>query len=134
MNLEIVTPDRRVTVGETSDVVIPGVEGEFEVLPGHAAFLTALGTGILSFTPKNAHGPTRLMVSGGFVEVDRDQVTVMCESAALAAEISRDEASRQLTDAEQKLKQIGAVSVEDENFQMLRAEVDRAAAKLTLVK
>ena len=134
MHLEIVTPDRRVTVGETEDVVVPGVEGEFEVLPGHAAFLSALGTGILSFKAKDAHAPMRLMVSGGFVEVDRDRVTIMCESAALSEEVKREDASKALYDAEQKLKHLGAVSVEDEGFQVLRAEVDRAAAKLTLIK
>ena len=132
MQLDIVTPDRRVHLGETSDVVVPGVEGEFEVLPGHAAFLSAIGTGILSF--KKDHKDVRLMVSGGFVEVDRDRVTLMCESAALAEEVVREEANKALYDAEQKLKQLGAVSTEDETFQVLRAEVDRAAAKLTLIK
>lgn len=132
MQLEIVTPDRRVVVGETADVVIPGVEGEFEVLPGHAPFLTVLGTGILSFTHKGKE--TRLMVSGGYVEVDGDVVTLMAESAALAEEVVREEANKALYDAEQKLKQLGPISLEDEAFQMYRAEVDRAAAKLTLIK
>jgi F-type H+-transporting ATPase subunit epsilon len=132
MQLTIVTPDRRVAVGDTTDVVIPGLEGDFEVLPGHEALLAALGTGILSFIRE--HKQVRLMVSGGFVEVDNDRVTVMCESAALAEEVVRESANKQLYDAEQKLKQLGAVSTEDENFQMLRAEVDRAAAQLTLIK
>jgi F-type H+-transporting ATPase subunit epsilon len=132
MQLEIVTPDRRVHMGETSDVIIPGAEGEFEVLPGHSPFLSALGTGILTFVKD--HKPVRLMVSGGFVEVDRDRVTLMCESAALAEEVVREEANKALYDAEQKLKQLPATSTEDETFQMLRAEVDRAAAKLTLIK
>lgn len=132
MQLEIVTPDRRVVVGETADVVIPGVEGEFEVLPGHAPFLTVLGTGILSFTHKGKE--TRLMVSGGYVEVDADVVTLMAESAALAEEVVREEANKALYDAEQKLKQLGPTSTEDEAFQLYRAEVDRAAAKLTLIK
>jgi F-type H+-transporting ATPase subunit epsilon len=132
MQLEIVTPDRRVVVGETTDVVVPGIEGEFEVLPGHAPFLTVLGTGVLSFTYKGKE--TRLMVSGGYVEVDGDVVTLMAESAALAEEVVREDANKALYDAEQKLKQLGPVSMEDEGFQQLRAEVDRAAAKLTLIK
>lgn len=132
--LSIVTPDRRVVVGETSDVIVPGAEGEFEVLPGHAPLLAALGTGILSFV-QGGHGkPTRLMVSGGFVEVDRDNVTLLCESAALAEEVVREDANKALYDAEQKLKLLGPVATEDENFSALRAEVDRAAAKLTLIK
>ena len=132
MQLDIVTPDRRVHLGEASDIIVPGAEGLFEVLPGHSPLLSALGTGILEFVKD--HKPVRLMVSGGFVEVDRDRVTLMCESAALAEEVVREDANKALYDAEQKLKQIGAVSTEDEGFQILRAEVDRAAAKLTLIK
>jgi len=132
MQLDIVTPDRKVVVGETSDVVVPGLEGEFEVLPGHAPFLSLLGTGILSF--KQGGRDVRLMVSGGYVEVDSDHVIVLCESAALAEEVSREEANKQLYEAEQKLKSLGPVASEDETFQGLRAEVDRAAAKLTLIK
>ena len=74
------------------------------------------------------------MVSGGFVEIDGDRIVLMAESAALEDEVVREEANKQLYDAEQKLKQLGPVSVEDENFQMLRAEVDSAAAKLTLIR
>ena len=132
MQLDIVTPDRRVVVGETSDVIIPGIEGEFEVLPGHAALLTVLGTGILSF--KQGGKETRLVVSGGFVEIDGDRIVLMAESASLATEVVREDANKQLYDAEQKLKELGAVSVENEDFQVLRAEVDRAAAKLTLIR
>ena len=132
MQLDIVTPDRRVVVGETTDVIIPGLEGEFEVLPGHAPLLTILGTGILSF--KHQGKETRLVVSGGFVEIDGDRIVLMAESASLVAEVVREEANKQLYDAEQKHKTLGAVSVEDENFQVLRAEVDRAAAKLTLIR
>lgn len=132
MHMDIVTPDRRVVVGETEDVIIPGAEGEFEVLKGHAPLLTILGTGILSF--KAGGKETRLMVSGGFVEIDGDRITLLCESASLAGEVVREEANKQLYDAEQKLKQLGAVSVENEDFQVLRAEVDRAAAKLTLIR
>lgn len=132
MQLDIVTPDRRVVIGETSDIIIPGAEGEFQVLPGHAPLLTILGTGILSF--KQQGKETRLVVSGGFVEVDGDRVVLMAESASLTTEVVREDANKQLHEAEQKLKLLGAVSVEDEGFQTLRAEVDRAAAKLTLIR
>lgn len=132
MQLEIVTPDRRVIIGETSDVVIPALQGELEALPGHAPFLALLGTGVLTFVHQGK--PTRLMVSGGYVEIDRDRVTLMAEHAALADEVAREDTNKSLYDAEQKLKQLGPVSLEDESFTTLRAEVDRAAAKLTLIK
>jgi F-type H+-transporting ATPase subunit epsilon len=132
MHLDIVTPDRKVVVGESTDVVVPALEGEMEVLPGHAPVLSLLGTGILSFV--HAGKTTRLMVSGGFVEVDGDNVTLMCEAAALASDVVAASENKALYEAEQKLKALGPVSATDEKFLLHKAEVERAAAKLTLVK
>lgn len=141
MILDIVTPNRRLhslandevrLPSETSRVILPGVEGEFEVLPGHAPFLTMLGTGLLTFEHKGKD--VQLMVSGGFCDVDRERVTVMCESAALAEEVELADAQKSLDEAERKLFEIGAVSTEAEDFQKIRTEAERAAAKLRLLR
>ncbi len=132
MQLDIVTPDRKVVVGETSDVIVPAKEGEMEVLPGHAPVLALLGTGVLSFVHQGK--TTRLMVSGGFFEVDNDRVTLMCEAAALVEDITRDTESATLKAAEQKLLALGAVASDDDAFLRHQAEVERATAKLTLVR
>lgn len=141
MILDIVTPTRRLhsiateelrLPAETSRVVLPGRDGEFEVLPGHAPFLTLLGTGLLTFE-RNGQD-VHLMVSGGYCDVDRDRVTVMCESAALPEEIEAEEEQRSLQETEKKLSELGAVSSEDEDFQRLRTEAERAASKLRLVR
>lgn len=132
MQLDIVTPDRRVVVSKADDVVIPAKEGEIDVLPGHAPFLGMLGTGVLRFV---AEGKThRLMVSGGFVEVDNNHVVLMCESASLAAEVSVDAEKKSLQDLEKQLATLGAAASDDEGYLRLKAEVDRSAARLTLIK
>ena len=132
MQLDIVTPDRRVVVGKADDVVVPAKEGELDVLPGHAPFLGMLGTGVLRFV---AEGKThRLMVSGGFVEVDGDRVVLMCESASLADEVKLDTEKKSLADLEKQLASLGAAASDDESYLQLKAEVDRSAARLTLVK
>jgi F-type H+-transporting ATPase subunit epsilon len=132
MQLDIVTPDRKVVVGKADDVVIPAKEGEIDVLPGHAPFLAILGTGVLRFV---AEGKTHhLMVSGGFVEVDGDRVVLMCESASLKDEVKPEEERKSLHDLEKKLASLGATGSEDESYLKLKAEVDRSAARLTLVK
>jgi F-type H+-transporting ATPase subunit epsilon len=132
MLLDIVTPDRRVFRGETTDVIVPGVAGELEVLPGHAPFITVLATGILSF--KRGPETVRLMVSGGFMEVDGDHVSIIADSAALADEVSPEVERKQLHAVEQQLKALGPVGPDDEGFQRLKGDVDRAAAKLSLIK
>ena len=132
MQLDIVTPDRKVVVGKADDVVIPAKEGEIDVLPGHAPFLGILGTGVLRFV---AEGKTHhLMVSGGFVEVDGARVVLMCESASLKDEVKPDEERKSLHELEKKLASLGATASEDESYLKLKAEVDRSAARLTLVK
>lgn len=132
MQLDIVTPDRRVVVSNATDVIVPGLEGEFDILPNHAPVLSMLGTGVLRFV--GSDGPVSLMVSGGFVEVDGDRVVLMCESAALVEEIVAEDERKAFHAVELKLKALGAASPEDLTFQELKAEVDRAAAKLTLVR
>jgi F-type H+-transporting ATPase subunit epsilon len=132
MQLDIVTPDRRVVVGKADDVVVPAKEGEIDVLPSHATFLGMLGTGVLRFI---AEGKThRLMVSGGFVEVDGDRVVLMCESASLADEVKLDTEKKSLADLEKQLASLGAAASDDESYLQLKAEVDRSAARLTLIK
>ena len=132
MQLDIVTPDRRVVVSKADDVVIPAKEGEIDVLPGHAPFLGMLGTGVLRFV---AEGKTHhLMVSGGFIEVAGDKVVLMCESASLKDEVSAETERKSLHELEKKLASLGATASDDETYLMLKAEVDRSASRLTLIK
>jgi len=132
VQLDIVTPDRKVVIGKADDVVIPAKEGELDVLPGHAPFLGQLGTGVLRFITE---GKTiQLMVSGGFVQVDGDRVVLMCESASLKDEIKADDERKNLLDLERQLASLGAKAHDDESYTKLKAEVDRSAARLTLMK
>ena len=132
MQLDIVTPDRRVVVGKAEDVVIPAKQGEIDILPGHAPYLGQLGTGVLRFRAEGKD--VELMVSGGFVEVDHDRIVLMCESAALKGEIVAETERKSLHDLEQKLASLGAAGEGDEDYVNLRVEVDRAAARLTLLR
>ena len=146
MKLDIVTPERRLeSLGDetvrfpatVSSVLLPGADGLFEILPGHASLLTLLGTGILRFTPEGSssrEGPVELMVSGGFAEIEGDYVTVMTDVAALGEEVDRSSEETSLARSQQELSGIGTVSADDENFKRLKAETERAAAKLTLIK
>ena len=132
MQLDIVTPDRRVVVAHADDVVIPAKAGEIDILPGHAPFLGLLGTGILRFVAEGK--AIRLRVSGGFIEVDHDRVVLLCESAALPGEVVPETEAKSLHSLEQQLAGLGVTSEDDEGYQRLRAEVDRSTSKLTLLK
>jgi len=77
--LSVVTPESPLVESEVQDVVLPGAEGEFGVLPDHEALLAPLQAGVLSY---RAGGTVkRLELGGGFAEVTRERVTVLADSA-----------------------------------------------------
>jgi F-type H+-transporting ATPase subunit epsilon len=77
---ELVTPERMALSQDASEVLVPGVEGQFTVLPGHAPVISALRPGVLQVTLADA-SKSRIFVKGGFAEVDADHVTVLAERA-----------------------------------------------------
>lgn len=77
LNLEIVTPERPILKEEVDEVVVPGISGEFGVLPGHTTFLSELGSGRLTYL-KGGQSKT-FELNGGFAEVREDHVTVLAD-------------------------------------------------------
>jgi F-type H+-transporting ATPase subunit epsilon len=101
LQLEVVTPDRLVLSTEADVVVLPGVEGQFGVLPGHIPFLSALEIGEMYY---RKGGQTEyLAVSGGFAEVTGEKVTIVAESAEKGREIDLERAKRAQERAEKRV-------------------------------
>jgi F-type H+-transporting ATPase subunit epsilon len=122
--LEVVTPDRLVLSTEADVVVLPGVEGQFGVLPGHIPFLSALQIGEMYY---RKGGQTEyLAVSGGFAEVTGEKVTIVAESAEKGREIDVERAKRALERAEKRL-----AAAKTENVDWARAE---AAMRRSLMR
>ncbi|MBI2981711.1 MAG: ATP synthase F1 subunit epsilon [Deltaproteobacteria bacterium] len=78
LKLTIVTPEKAVASEEVDEVAIPGIQGEFGVLPEHTTFLTALGQGTLTYKKQNSS--KSFQIAGGFCEVRENQVTVFVDS------------------------------------------------------
>lgn len=93
--IEIVTPERKVYEQEASMVTVTGVEGQLGILPNHIPLVTPLK--IAPVLVKRDGGIDEIAVNGGFVEVRKDKVIILAESAELADEINieRAEAARQ---------------------------------------
>jgi len=85
LTLEIVTPEDRVYSDTVDTVVIPTVDGEIGILPGHIPLLTQVADGELRVT--KGHETQGLVVSGGFAQIDGDRVKVLAEFAINEAEI-----------------------------------------------
>ena len=81
MQLEIITPDKKVFEGEVSEATFPGAEGSFQVLKNHAPIISALAKGKMSYT--DAKGKHVLVVDGGVVEVKENNIIVLAEKVLL---------------------------------------------------
>ena len=95
LRLEIVTAERQIFAEDVDMVVAPGIEGELGILPHHAPLLTTLKPGELRI--KKSGDEILLAVTGGFIEVLPDRVTILADAAERAEEIdlARAEAARQ---------------------------------------
>jgi F-type H+-transporting ATPase subunit epsilon len=124
LKLEVVTPSRRVLEGRAHEVRIPGALGELGVLPGHTPLLTSLGTGEVTWFDGDTSG--RLVVQGGFAEVQPDAVTVLASIAETVDEIDLEAARTTLAEAQEKLKTVSA-----EDFDEVDGEVRLAEARIS---
>ena len=128
LKLEIVTPERRVLDESVESVTVPTASGEVGILTAHSPVVSALKPGILTYTVKGTS--ERLVVTGGFVEVSGDQVSVLTDTAETASEIDAN-AVRAERDAAQKELAAAATATIEEN-EPIRNRLDAANARLTL--
>ena len=84
LNLEVVTPDRIVFSGQITHLLVPGSEGDLEIMPGHTPLLTGLRTGEMVITTEG--GEERLTLSEGFLEVTPGKIAVLAELAETETE------------------------------------------------
>ncbi len=85
LHFELVTPDKLVLSEDVHMVVVPGTEGDFGVMVGHAPFMSVLKDGEVAVYRTAGAAPERIAVSGGFAEVGDKGLTILAESAAAAA-------------------------------------------------
>jgi F-type H+-transporting ATPase subunit epsilon len=82
MQLEILTPERKLFAGEVYGIQLPGIAGSFEILEKHAPMVSALGRGTMKvLKDKTGQNNTRYSIEGGFMEVIQNKVTVLVEGA-----------------------------------------------------
>jgi len=101
IKLDVVTAERLVYSDEVDIVVIPGLEGEMAVLPHHAPLMSMLQPGELRARKGNEE--FSLVVTGGFVEVRPDRVTILADAAEHAQEIDIARAEAAKKRAEERL-------------------------------
>jgi F-type H+-transporting ATPase subunit epsilon len=127
LELEIVTPERRVAQTTCDEVRAPGVLGGFGIRPGHASFISALDPGALVTVQGGRE--VLFFVAGGFLQVDRDRIIVLADSAEPREEIDVERAKRALAEATERLR---GMPEQDKEYRGESARVRRAAARVHL--
>src|ERR1044071_1783234 len=125
LQLEVVTPERKVLSESVNSVTVPGRGGEMQILPGHAALISELQTGVLTYNQDGTN--FQLHVSGGFVEVSDDHVSVLAEVVARSDEIA---AARARIARERTEKQLSSWNGTEEDFEVARAKLERSMVRL----
>jgi F-type H+-transporting ATPase subunit epsilon len=101
MHFELVSPDRELMSAEVDMVEIPGSEGDFGVLPGHAPLLSVIRPGVINVHTGGA--VERIYVDSGFAEVTPESCVVLAEQAVFVKDLNRADVDQRIKDAEEDL-------------------------------
>jgi F-type H+-transporting ATPase subunit epsilon len=128
LTLEIVTPEARVYADTVDTVVIPTLQGEIGILPGHLPLLAQVEHGELRVTKGTI--TTSLAVGGGFVQITGDKISVLAEHAISEEKIDEKVVETALQRAEQAIKE--AKNIDPNEFEYLQELVRFSGTQLAL--
>ena len=124
VKFELVSPEKLLLSEEVELVVVPGGEGNFGVLPGHALFISTVRPGVIDVYEGN-RVTERIFVSGGFAEVTPERCTVLADEAMPISSLDRNEIDQSL-----KAAQAEVASREEQLAHLEGAERDHALIEL----
>ncbi len=124
--LEILTPNGEIYNGDAVSVVLPGKEGEFGVLAGHASLTTLLEAGVVDIE-KEDKSVESIVVNWGVVQVDEEKVVILVEGAAAIRGKTESEIAKALDEAKQLISEIADSS---SAIASVSAKIESAAQKL----
>jgi F-type H+-transporting ATPase subunit epsilon len=101
LHFDLVSPERRLFRGEVDMVVVPGEEGDFGVLPGHAPVMSAIRSGAISV--HSGDEIKRTFIHGGFAEVTPEGLTVLAEEAIDLASVNAEQLAKDLAEAREDI-------------------------------
>jgi len=130
-NLSILAPERRLLQNEAVEsLIITTVEGEIEVLPGHADMISTLDTG--RFVYRAIKGEKTVgVISTGFLNIENGSVKVIAETIELAGEIDKNRAKQAQANAEKRLTEAG---LDEHAFKKYQLKLQRALIRQNIDK
>jgi F-type H+-transporting ATPase subunit epsilon len=104
LNFEFVSPEASLFSGEVVSILLPAKEGDAEILPLHAPFMTALRVGIVEIKVSESES-MKFLIDGGFADVANDNVTLLAEKSFNLLESSKEEFSIELDKVNKNLEE-----------------------------
>jgi len=105
MQFDLVSPERSLASLQAAEVQIPGAEGDMTILPNHAPVLTTLRPGVVKVSGPD--GDADYVVTGGFVEISPEGVSVLAEQAHVGSEVKKADLEGALTFAREQAEKAG---------------------------
>jgi F-type H+-transporting ATPase subunit epsilon len=102
LSVKILTPSGSVFNDESTMVVLPGVTGEFGILPGHVSMIFRLDPGMITLH-SNGHAEYKMFIFGGFAKVNDDQLYILVDRVCKLEDLDHEEAKQNLEDLEKKM-------------------------------
>ncbi|MDG6895276.1 F0F1 ATP synthase subunit epsilon [Volucribacter amazonae] len=125
VTLTVVSAEQSIFTGEVKRIQVTGSEGELGILPGHIPLLTAIKPGIVKIVLENDQEEV-IYVSGGFLEVQPNVVTVLADVAIRGKELDGD----RILEAKRKAEQNIVAGAKDANYEILASKLSKELAKL----
>lgn len=122
--LEIITPEKVIYKDEVSEVVVPTVEGEIAILPNHINLLTQVNPGELII--KKGSAQQSLVITGGFLEVQSNRISILAEYAVKAQDIE----IAQALEAKKRAEKVMNEKCTDDEMRVAQAELMKAILQL----
>jgi F-type H+-transporting ATPase subunit epsilon len=128
LNFALVSPERELFHGEVDQVVVPGSEGQFGVLPNHAPFMSVINPGAIRVIDGGAE--RRIFVNGGFADVTPEGLTVLAEEAIDVADLDAVKLEAEARDLAEDVRTAGDEHKRDAAArQLARVEAMRASLR-----
>jgi F-type H+-transporting ATPase subunit epsilon len=130
IQFDLVSPEKKLFSAPVAMVTLPGMEGDFSVLPGHAPFISSMRVGVIDVYEDGSTISRRLLVGGGLVEVNPDRCTALAEDVVPLEDVSRSSVEEDKRNLQDRL----AIANSEEAREKLEAAIALATKKLEVLE
>jgi len=129
IQFELVSPEEKLVSGPVHMVLIPGVEGEFGVLAGHASLVASLKAGVVELHKEEGGETRKIFIAGGFADVTGEQCTVLAEEAVNVSDLDLADLQQQVSNLNEDI----STAKEEADKARIEKRLELVEAKLSAV-